>query len=124
MSTSVRAQVADELIPLLPDTWDFKAQTVKTLDTIPRTTAFLEHTGLENTPAAPHAHINSTLVLTVLSARQDYAYAEDEIDAAVVKVALAIDESDFLNFARAEKVAIGNYLGWSVTLTATTSKEA
>jgi hypothetical protein len=125
MSTSVRAQVAAFLEPLIPERWDVKPYTVKSIGTLSVPTLFIEHTAIDPLPAAPVGNVQNTVVLTILSNLTDYAQAEDDIDPGVLTLITALDGHDQLGFVRAEKNAvIDTYLGWAVTVTAITEKEA
>lgn len=124
MSSSVRAQVAALLAPYLPGTWAVKPHTVKSINTLTKTTLYIEHTGIDPLAAAPVGHVQNTVVATVLSPLTDYAKAEDALDADVLTLVTSLDGSDTLGFVRAEKTeVIETYLGWAVHLTAITQKE-
>lgn len=126
MSSSVRAQVAALLQPLITgNRWSVKPYTVKQLQTISRPTVFIEHTGIDPEPVAPVGMVNNTCVVTILSHLLDYQLAEDALDEKVMQLVAALDGSPVLNWQTVRKVEVKDtYLGWAITLTLTTAKEA
>lgn len=124
MSTSVRAQVAAMLAPIIPDTWRVNPHTVRVVPKLPAVTVYIEHTRIEPAPEAPIGTVHNTVTVTVVSRHTDYAKAEDEIDSDVLDLVNEIDAHDRIAWTSAEKVAIPAtdpaYLGWALTLTVIT----
>ena len=124
MSSSVRAQVAAFLAPLIPTGWAVKPNTVKQITTLNKPTLFIEHTGIEPSPEAPIGTVHNQVVVTFLSRHTDYAKAEDELDADVLEFINQLDGSEQLAWSKADKVSVPadepRYLGWAITLTVIT----
>nr|WP_274637072.1 hypothetical protein [Microbacterium bovistercoris] len=124
MSTSVRAQVAAILAPMIPNTWAVKPHTVKQLATLAQPTVYVEHTTIEPLTAAPYGHASNTVTVTALSHRKDYDRAEDALDSDVLLLLAALDANDRIAWTRAEKITVADtYLGWAITLTLITETE-
>lgn len=126
MSSSVREVARTLLQPLITgNRWSVKPHTVKQISTLSRPTVFIEHTNIEQLPTAPIGQVQNTLVVTILSHHTDYVQAEDALDAAVLELIVKLDEHLRLNWVRAEKITVKDtYLGWAITLTLITDKEA
>lgn len=126
MSSSVRELVKGLLQPLITgNRWVVKPHTVKQLETVARTTVFIEHTGIDPLPAAPIGNVNNECVVTIVSPLLDYAKAEDALDAKVLDLVNALDADERLGWVNARKVEVADtYLGWAITLTLITAKEA
>lgn len=126
MSSSVRAVVRTLLQPLITgNRWSVQPHTVKQIGTLSRTTVFIEHTNIEQLPTAPIGQVQNTVVVTILSHLTDYVMAEDAIDPAVLELIVKLEEHQQLNWVRAEKITVKDmYLGWAITLTLITDKEA
>ncbi|NYE20514.1 hypothetical protein [Microbacterium immunditiarum] len=124
MSSSVRAQVAAMLAPFVSDEWTVKPHTVKQVDTLARPTLFIEHTGIDPLEVSPFGHVQSTVVVTVLSHLTDYSKAEDALDVPVLELITDLDTDDRLEFRNARKTSVHDtYLGWAIELTVITAKE-
>lgn len=127
MSSSVRDQVAALIKPLITgNRWSIQPHTVKQLGTsLSRTTVFIEHTGIDPLPAAPVGSVDNTCVVTIVSPLADWQRAEDALDAKVMDFVAALDASTILEWSTVRKVEIADtYLGWAITLTTITQKEA
>lgn len=126
MPSSVRAHLAELVGPLVTENrWSIKPHTVKQVQTISRPTVFIEHTGIDPLPTAPVGSAENQCVVTFVSHLTDYAQAEDALDEDVLAFVAALDASDRLEWANARKVEIADtYLGWAITLTLITEKEA
>lgn len=126
MSSSVRDQLRALLQPLITgNRWSVKPHTVKQLeDSLTRTTVFIEHTGIDPLETAPVGHVENTCVVTILSSLLDWQKAEDALDAKVMDLVATLDGHDQIGWQSARKLQIKEYLGWSITVTLTTEKEA
>jgi hypothetical protein len=121
----VRAQVAAKLAPFIPAAWAVVPHTVKQVATLSRPTVYIEHTGIGALGEAPVGHVSNTVVVTVLSDLIDWAKAEDALDVPVLALITDIDGDAEIGFESAAKTSIKDtYLGWAITLTVTTAKEA
>lgn len=127
MSSSVRDQVAALIKPLITGSrWSVQPHTVKQLGTsLSRTTVFIEHTGFDPLAVAPAGSVDNTCVVTIVSPLADWQKAEDALDAKVMQFVSALDTSDRLEWQSGRKITVADtYLGWAITLTTITEKEA
>lgn len=126
MSTRVAVQVAELITPLVEaNGWDIKRHTVKQVLTLSKPTVYIEHTNAVQLDMAPVGHVLNTCVVTILDHHTNYDTAEDAIDAAVLELITELDGSDRLTFVKADKTeVVETYLGWAITLTFISEKEA
>lgn len=119
---SVRAYLIEQLD--LPDTWQVIPEQ-RFPETLSTTTVVLQHTRVEPLAEAPRGHIRNEVVLSVLTARQDIAAAEDELDDAVLEVLSSLDGHSTISWTGAEKVMHRDtYPAWNITLTVITGRPA
>jgi hypothetical protein len=112
-----RAYVIDQVTPLVPDDWDIKPG-IATPTTISKTTVFVEYTEIEPLPEAPIGSARCVLELTVTSPLTDLAKGENDVDADVLELVLALDRHKKIAWRRATKRAIVEaYLGWTIAVT-------
>lgn len=120
---TVRQQVMDHLLPLIPDTWTVLPYHA-TIDRIDRTVVVLKHTKINKLAEAPMGWLSNEFVVTVVDPVSDPKTAENNLDEAVLALVTALDSHLQLNWTQAEKVLVNEtlgYKGWDITLTVNTN---
>lgn len=121
--TTIRAQIEASLKPLLPKAWTI-VPTQRTLDVFTKPVVMLKQDRIEHAPTAPLAAHLVSFIVTVADPNSDPAAAEDDLDAEVSELLLALGAIDYLNWTEAQKVLFQDrYLAYDITLQAITRKD-
>lgn len=120
---SSRARVAEIIRTYLPPAADWKIEehTVRALGTLSRTSVFIDYQRIGPLLETPDDLVDGFEV-AVVSHRQDYAAAEDEIDPLVRGFVRALDAAGDVSWTGADKRAFGDYLGWIIQVQLITPK--
>lgn len=115
--SSSRARLAALIAPMLPVTWRrrIETHTVRAMNTLAAPTVFIDHTAITHDGMPPGQLIDGFEVALV-SHLTDYGKAEDAIDPVASAFVRAIDSSSEVAWSAANKRAIGDYLGWVITV--------
>lgn len=125
MST-VRADLADALKPLLPTRWRIipYADSLDRIDTR-RPVLMLYRERITPTGAGTFHHIDNHMTLWLLTPRLNPGPADDALDKAADQLIAAVDALPWCTWDAAERGVWGDqaFAGYKLTLTATTEKE-
>lgn len=114
----VRANVLAEIVPLCPETWDFQPG-LAPLTKPSKTTVYTEYTEINPLPKRAIGNVEVSFDLTVVPVFEDVDKAEEEVDADVVDLIVALDGHEWIVWVKAVKKSLaGKYLGWTISITA------
>lgn len=119
---TARAHLRDQLEPLLPTGWRLIPYQ-RMPRTIDQPTVLVKHISFEPLSQAPIGSLSNGLVVTIADPHADQEAAEDALDQAVLELCSALDALPTVLWTEAQKVTVGDYLGWDISATVRTDKE-
>jgi hypothetical protein len=121
-STTVRAELAALLAPLLPKDW-LIVPNERAIETANRTVLRLSQQSIQRHPQAPLGAVLVTFKAAVIDPGTDIERAEDNLDDAVTSLLFAIDAlGGSVAWTDANKALFESNLGYEISLTVTVSK--
>jgi hypothetical protein len=116
-----RDVLGDVLTAHMPRKWRIiRSQT--SLDTIGETVVMLKLSRITKNPAAPLSDHIAEFVVTIVTAIEDPAAAEDDLDDSLITLLHALDGYDNLDWTGADKVSFSGHFAYDVTVQLTTRK--
>lgn len=122
--SSSRDRVEEIIRTYLPPAADWKIEkhTVRTVGTLSRTSIFIDYQTIGPLTETPDDLVDG-FDLAIVSHRQDYSAAEDELDPLVRAFVRALDAATDVSWTGATKQAIGDYLAWVIQIQLITPKK-
>lgn len=117
-AAGIRAWLAAQLQPLLPDEWVI-VPGIAGVKTLLVPAVYFEYTAIEKTTGWPPGHVRTVLDMVIVDPHTDLVKGEDGVDELVVELIVAIDKHDSINWSSAKKQEIADsYFGWRVSVSA------
>ena len=115
MPSDPRARILAEITPALPAGWGQERYTVRSVGKLARPTVFLDYTAI-NPEGMPPGQVYDGYEIALVSAHEDYAKAENQLDPVARAVIRVLDASGDLAWSTANKREIAGYLAWVITV--------
>lgn len=113
MPSDPRKRILDEIKPALPAGWGEEKHTVRSVGKLARPTVFLDYTAISHEDMPP-GQVYDGYEIALVSAHEDYAKAEEQLDPIARAVIRILDASTDLSWSAASKREISGYLAWVI----------